>query len=32
MNALMFIVDFAHFPLRTAGGGMNSVGGGGKIF
>ena len=32
MNALMFIVDFAHFLLQTAGGCMNSVGGGGKIF
>ena len=28
----MFIIDFAHFLLQTAGGGMNSVGGGGKIF
>ena len=32
MNALMFIIDFAHFLLQTAGGGMNSVSGGGKIF
>ena len=28
----MFIVDFAYFLLQTAGGGMNSVSGGGKIF
>ena len=28
----MFIIDFAHFLLRTAGGGMNPVGGGGNTF
>ena len=27
----MFVIDFAHFLLQTAGGGMNSVSGGGNI-